>query len=179
MKQYKQDLKKFEKTTSVKDFTSALPNDRKFPSELSTLCAELKVDAVQCTLHHVRKIKKAVAQQASLQPYVVYMRDLHASSVLVTLAFPGAARESVEQALDKKFLDKLSIVPESVCIDGVIPPSVLLSLDGSQVHGEQDILHSSAMPDPPQNVREEVRNSFSPLYMYSGDMYAHSRSQHS
>ena len=156
MKKYKRDLKKFEKATSVKDFTLALPNDRKFPSELSTLCAELKIDAAECTLHHVRKIKKALAQKASLQPYVVYMQDLHASSVVVTFAFPRAARDAVERALDKKFLKKFSIVPESVCIDGVIPLPALLSRepDVSQV------LHSSAMmPDPPHNVREEVRNT--------------------
>ena len=156
MKKYKHDLKKFEKATSVKDFTLALPNDRKFPSELSTLCAELKIDAAECTLHHVRKIKKALAQRASLQSYVVYMQDLHASSVVVTFAFPRAARDAVEQALDKKFLKKFSIVPESVCIDGVIPLPALLSRepDVSQV------LHSSAiMPDPPHDVREEVRNT--------------------
>ena len=161
MKRYKCDLEKFERATSVKDFTLALPNNRKFPLELSTLSADLKIDAAQCTLHHVRKIMKAIAQKASLQRYVVYMRDLHASFVVMTIAFPQAAREFVEQVLQKKFLKRLSVIPESVRIDGLIPHSVLSFLESSPHHmspaeEEQGEDNDSAMPDPPSNIREEV-----------------------
>ena len=106
-------------------------------------------------------MKKAIARQASLRPYVMYMQDLHASSVAVTFAFPQIARESVEQALDKKLLKKFSIVPESIRVDGTIPLTVFQSLkispcDVSLVQ-EQQVLHSSAIPEPPQIVAEEVR----------------------
>ena len=164
MKRYKRDLEKFERKTSVKDYTLALPNDRKFPLELSTLSADLKIDAAQCTLHRIRKKMKAIAQKASLERYAMYIRDLHASFVVMTIAFPQAALEFVEQALEKKFLKRLSIVPESVRIDGLIPHSVLSFLESSPHHmspaeeeqGEDD---DSAMPDLPSNIREEVRNT--------------------
>ena len=173
MKQYKRDLKKFEKATSVKDYTLAVQDNRKCPSYFSVLSAKLKIDAAKCTLHHVRKIKKAIARKASLQRYAYYLQDLQVSSVAVTFAFPQAAHDSVEQALDKKFLKKLSIVPESVHIDGVIPHSVLFSLersppDVSPVQEEQDLLHSLAMPDPPKNVTEEVR--YFPIYRRGGNV---------
>jgi hypothetical protein len=94
----------------------------------------------------------------------------------MTFAFPQAACESVEQALlDQQFLERLSIVPESVRIDGAIPRSFLLPVGPSlsDISLVQEELHLSAMPDPPQNVREQLAYTIrqcdlKPVYKDSG-----------
>lgn len=53
MKKYKRKLHKFEKATSVKDYTLAVPDDRRFPQDLSALTATLKIDAEKCSLYSI------------------------------------------------------------------------------------------------------------------------------
>ena len=159
MKKYKCKLHKFEKETSVKDYTLAVPDDRRFPQDLSALTATLNIDGEKCSLYSIRRIKESIAEQASLQQYAVYTKDVHASSVVLTIAFPRTARKYIEKAMDKKFLNKHDIIPESVFYGKVCIPRTQAKLDLSISDLRQSIqenLDTITMPDPPQNVMEEV-----------------------
>ena len=163
MKRYKRKLDDFERATSVKDYTSAVPDDREFPKQISILTAKLDKDAAQCSLRHIRKIKESIAEKAALQKFGAFTRSFHTSSVELKIAFPRAARKYVEQALDKEFLQSLGIIPESVHISDVqsvrAPRALVkedmafLDLCASEVQGKS---HAAAMPPPPPCVREEV-----------------------
>lgn len=159
MKKYKCKLHKFEKETSVKDYTLAVPDDRRFPQGLSALTATLNIDAEKCSLYSIRRIKESIAEQASLQQYAVYTKDIHASSVVLTIAFPRTARKHIEKAMDEEFLYKHDIIPESVFYGKVCIPKTQAKLDLSIPDlrlSIQEDLDTIAMPDPPQNVMEEV-----------------------
>ena len=171
MKKYKCKLHKFEKETSVKDYTLAVPDDRRFPQDLSALTATLNIDGEKCSLYSIRRIKESIAEQASLQQYAVYTKDVHASSVVLTIAFPRTARKYIEKAMDKEFLNKHDIIPESVlygkvCIPrtqaklGLSIPDLRLSIQEDfntiAIPDPQEDFDTIAMPDPPQNVMEEV-----------------------
>lgn len=69
-----------------------------------------------CTLHKVRKIWEAIADEAALEPYAHLQLDVHASTVRVVLAFPGHALSLVAQVMTRDFLAAQNIV--SVFIDG-------------------------------------------------------------
>ena len=104
MQKYKRKLHQFEKETIVKDFTSALPDNRAFPEKYFTLQATLKVDATQCTLHRIRKVKESIDEEASLQPYVTLIQGIYTRSVFVTIIFPRVARKHVKKSLNRTFL---------------------------------------------------------------------------
>ena len=161
MKRYKVKLEEFEEETSVLDFTLALPDERKFPRKHTTLKATLQVDPAACSLRDARRIKESIAEKASLEPYVALLQGLRASSVVLMIAFPHAARKYVEQALDEEFLKELNILPESVHYSDIQPVvSVPIKLQGKGFStpdesppSTQKKLHAEA----PQDIREEVR----------------------
>ena len=171
MQKYKRKLHEFERETSVQDFTSALPHNHTVPKNYCTLQATLKLDATKCTLHRIRKVKKSLAERASLEPYVALMQGIHTRSVLVMVAFPRAARKHVKKSLDRTFLQGLDIIPESVHYmdtksvkvpdkDTRIPdlsPDKETRIPDLSPLSVQENFHATAMPDPPQDVREEVR----------------------
>lgn len=169
MKKYKRKLHKFEKGTSVKDYTLAVPDDRCFPQGLSALTATLKIDAEKCSLYSIRRRKESIAEQASLQQYTIYTKDVHASSVVLTIAFPRAARKYIEKAMDEEFLNKHDIIPESVFYGKVWIPRTQaklgLSIPDLRLSIQED-LDTIAMPDPPQNVMEEVSREMCTLKEY-------------
>ena len=160
MKRYKSRLEKFERATSVLDFTSALPDNRRFPTKYTTLKATLPVDPAACSLHDVRKIKEAVAEKAALQPYATFLQGLDTSSVVLVIAFPRAARRYVEQALDEEFFKKLNILPESVQYSDTQPVSIprKIHTKGLSTPDESPpIVHKKLHAEAPQDIREEVR----------------------
>ena len=180
MRQYKHKLHKFEKKTTVKHLTSAVGDSRTLPSKYCTLTATLGIDAAECSLYHAREVKDSVAKQASLEPYVALLQGLHASAVVITIAFPRAARKHVVRSLDSEFLRELHILPESVSFNDSHSVRQKTGKQASHRSMENvsrsfwslipDISHSPAlssndiheplklteMPPPPQNVREEV-----------------------
>ena len=185
MKKYKLKLEEFERATSVLDFTSARPDHRRFPTKHATLKATVQVNPAACSLHDARKIKESIAEKASLEPYVALLRGLNVSSVVLTIAFPHAARKYVEQALDDEFLKQLNILPESVLYSDTQPVSIprkihtkgLSTPDESppiahkKLHAEapedirglstpdesSPIVHTKLHAKAPQDIREEVR----------------------
>ena len=114
MKRYKRKLHKFEKATSVKQFTSAGVERARASPGYSAVCATMTLDGKDCSLYQARQVKDSIAERASLEPYVFLLQDLHASSVVVTIAFPSILRAHVEQALDRTFLLDIGIVPDSI-----------------------------------------------------------------
>ena len=167
MQKYKRKLHEFERETSVQDFTSALPDNRAVPKRYCTLQATLNLDATKCTLYCVRKIKESLTERASLEPYVALMQGIHTRSVLVMVAFPRAIRKHVKKSLDRAFLQGLDIIPESVCYRDIksakVPEKYTYIPDLSPLSVQEEF-HTSAMPDPPQDVREEVRVSVTNKY---------------
>ena len=157
MRGYKDRLHAFEKATSVKHFTSNISDDRALPSGYSTLTATLGVDAEECTLYQVRERLEEIARRACLQPYVAMMHSLHASRVVLTIAFPRAVRKTIKRSLNKTFLQELAIVPNSLHFTKK-PATQASKLEKLHIPGipHSYIADSAVMPDPPQNVREEV-----------------------
>ena len=151
MQRYIENLHKFEKATSVKQVTSAVPDNRVLISNYSTLTATLGVDAEKCSLYRARKVKDAIIERACLQSYVPQLLSLHASSVVLTIAFPKKLSKHIRKSLDRTFLLEHDIIPESIEFND--KPSPRHAPGKSHSTALQD---SAEMPDPPQNVREEV-----------------------
>ena len=151
MQSYIEDLHKFERATSVKQLTSAVPDNRVLLSKYSTLSATLGVDAEKCSLYRVRKVKDAIIERACLQSYVPQLLSLHASSVVLTIAFPKKLSKHIRKSLDRTFLLEHDIIPESIEFND--KPSPRHAPGKSHSTAFQD---SAEMPDPPQIVREEV-----------------------
>ena len=151
MQSYIENLHKFERATSVKQLTSAVPDNRVLLSKYSTLTATLGVDAEECSLYRVRKVKDAIIERACLQSYVLQLLSLHASSVVLTIAFPKKLSKHIRKSLDRTFLLEHDIIPESIEFND--KPSPRHAPGKSHSIALQD---SAEMPDPPQNVREEV-----------------------
>ena len=151
MQRYIEILHTFEKATSVKQLTSAVPDNRVLLSKYSTLTATLGVDAEECSLYRVRKVKDAIIERACLQSYVPQLLSLHASSVVLTIAFPKKLSKHIRKSLDRTFLLQHDIIPESIEFND--KPSPRHAPGKSHSIALQD---SAEMPDPPQNVREEV-----------------------
>ena len=115
MERYKSKLHKFEKATPVKNFTSTAAKYYPLPPEYCTLTVTLRMDAEAFSLYHVRELKNSIAAKANLQPYIMLLHGLHASSVvLLTIAFPLVLCESIRCALDSEFMKGLGVVPGSL-----------------------------------------------------------------
>lgn len=75
---------------------------------------------------------------------------------MLTIAFPRTACKYIKKAMDEEFLHKHDIIPESVFYGKVcIPRTLGLSIPDLRMSIQED-LDTIAMPDPPQNVMEEV-----------------------
>ena len=62
-------------------------------------------------------MRLSIAEKSSLNNYTMFLKDVHASLVVLTLAFPPDALDFVILALDEQFLRGYDIIPASVCID--------------------------------------------------------------
>ena len=157
-------LQKFQKATSVKELTSVLQVARTPPKGYSTLTATLQVDAAKCSLYQVQIVKTAIAERACLEDYVLLLLDLHASYVRLVIAFPRAVSKYIKRSLDRDFLEEVGIMPDSLHFDAIKDkqapsykrlhiPDISRSPDLNEWRSHDQ---TSAMPDPPQNVTEEV-----------------------
>ena len=114
MESYKSKLHEFEKATPVKQFTSAAAEYYPLPPDYSTLTVTLRMDAEAFSLYHVRELKNSMAAKANLQAYIMLLHSLHASSVVLTIAFPNVLSETIIYALDSEFMKQLGVVPGSL-----------------------------------------------------------------
>ena len=154
MRGYKERLHAFEKVTSVKRFTNAIQDDRVLPPNYSMLTATLGVDAEKCSLYQVRERLEKIVKRGCLQPYVAMIQGLYINSVILTIAFPEVVCKRIKRSLNKVFLQELGILPHSLQFN-----KTSTAMHASKLNIEQSFyihIDDSAMPDPPQNVREEV-----------------------
>ena len=73
------------------------------------------------------------------------------------ITFPRAARKYVKKSLDSTFLQGLDIVPESVCYMDTKAVKVPARISNMSSLVVQEKSHPTPMPNPPQDVIEEVR----------------------
>ena len=90
MQEYCQSLEIFERGTPVDIYLEAISAGPVLSSEFRKMAVTINKPANQCTLYEVRKLKEAIAERASLQPYSVYIDDISVGSVKVELAFPAS-----------------------------------------------------------------------------------------
>lgn len=81
------------------------------------------MDAEECSLYHVREVKQSIAERSSLEPYVTLLQDLHASLVVLTIAFPHVVCKHVKHFLDTPFLQELQIASDSLRFN-ILPNSI-------------------------------------------------------
>ena len=123
MEGYKRELHEFEKATPVKNFTSTAVDLYPLPPDYMILSLTLRLDAEECSLYHAREVKNSITERANLEPYVLLLNSLHASVVVLTIAFPIALFKPVKRALDSEFLKKLVVVPGSIVSQPLQPSS--------------------------------------------------------
>ena len=114
MKIYVEELHRFEKATPIKIF-SHVKKGWKHPPYLKKAILTLPIDGTELTLYDVRLLKEDIANKAALEPYAVYLNDIHCSAVVLNLAFPSEGLELFAPALSPEFLAKHQIT--SVVID--------------------------------------------------------------
>lgn len=115
MKEYVAALTKFEKGTTIQEFTSARLHGRDAPDFYSKIVLQVDLDPAVCTLHEVRQLAESLRKRSCLETYADFLKNVCLSSVVIELACPSSALELVISALDRDFLDTHKIV--SVTID--------------------------------------------------------------
>ena len=104
MTEYLTELEMFEKSTSVLDVKSAEWYTGICPFNFCEVEIILQRDASKVTLYDIRMLRQEIAGEALLESSALYMQDVHASSVVVILAFPSDALELLPPALSSQFL---------------------------------------------------------------------------
>ena len=115
MGEYVAALERFEKGTTIQDFSRAKPGDRDAPYDFSKAVLQLNKDPSKCTLYEVRQLVESLATSACLDQYVMFLSGHSCGSVIIKLAFPRVALDLIISALNKAFQETHQIV--SVAID--------------------------------------------------------------
>ena len=115
MGEYVAALERFEKGTTIQDFSRAKPGDRDAPYDFSKAVLQLNKDPSKCTLYEVRQLVESLAMSACLDQYVMFLSGHSSRSVIIELAFPQVALDLIISALNKAFRETHQIV--SVTID--------------------------------------------------------------
>ena len=115
MGEYVAALERFEKGTTIQDFSQAKPGDRDAPYDFSQAVLKLNKDPSKCTLYEVRQLVESLATSACLDQYVMFLSGHSCGSVIIKLAFPPVALDLIISALNKAFRETHQIV--SVTID--------------------------------------------------------------
>ena len=121
MKEYVAELEQFEKKTTVHDFSLVTQGKLVIPAHYRELAIKLDKDSEEWTLHDVRKFKNSVANQSSLENYVLFLEGRSPSSVKIIFAFPPEAHANLSEAFkDEQFWRKheifLQVFSESVSV---------------------------------------------------------------
>ena len=90
MQEYCKSLEKFEKATFIDVYLEAIEAGDVLSSEFTKMVMIIKKPTSECTLHEVRKITEAIAEEANLQSYSVYIGAVLKSSVQLELGFPAS-----------------------------------------------------------------------------------------
>ena len=112
MKRYISSLETYEKRTTIQDYEDAMGKRKEVPQgffEAVFTSQEIK-DPSEYTLYDVRQFAESLAQESSLEPYVLMIKKACIGSLVITIALPPPALDLLQQALYKEFLDTLKIV---------------------------------------------------------------------
>ena len=115
MASYISELEEYETKTTVHDAQNAIHRG-KIPNGTKPVVICTDLPPTECTLHKVRQIREAIAEEAALEPYSHLQLDVHASAVTIVLAFPHHALSLLAYAMTADFLMKHNI--ESVSTNG-------------------------------------------------------------
>ena len=115
MKEYIVALERYEKKTTVHDFSLATQGNEVVPAHYMEMAVKLKKDPKSFTLHDVRQFKKSVEDESSLKEYSLLFRRVSCSSVEIILAFPPEAyAKLLEVFKNRQFRRKHMVVSEDV-----------------------------------------------------------------
>ena len=90
MQEYCESLEKFEKVTFIDVYLEAIEASDVLSSEFTKMTVKINKPTSECTLHEVRKRTEAIAEEANLQSYSVYIGAVLKSSVQLELGFPAS-----------------------------------------------------------------------------------------
>ena len=90
MQEYCESLEKFEKATFIDVYLKAISAGVVLSSEFTKMVLIINKPTFKCTLHEVRKTTEAIAEEADLQSYSVYIGAVLKSSVKLELGFPAS-----------------------------------------------------------------------------------------
>ena len=113
MRKYVAELERYEKKTTVHDFSLATQGKVVVPAHYRELAIKLDKDPNECTLHDVRQFKKSVENESTLESYTLLFRRVICSSVEIILAFPPEAHAKLSEVFkNKQFQRKHKVVSE-------------------------------------------------------------------
>ena len=108
-------LHHFEKATTIQEISKAV-DGWKCPRHFRKIVLTLKDEASKFTLYDVRRLKENLSSKAPLNDCIKFLlQSIHASEVVLTLAFPEDALEFIPPALNEDFIEKFSI--KSIILD--------------------------------------------------------------
>ena len=114
MGKYVAELEQFEKKTTVKDFIAATSGYQYIPYDFSRAVLRLQKDASKCTLYEIRQLKESMRKRASLNAYTLLLEGIHASSVVITLAFPIDVLGMITSAMNSDFLKANQVISSTI-----------------------------------------------------------------
>ena len=113
MRKYIAELERYEKKTTVHDFSLATQGKVVVPAHYRELAVKLDKDPNECTLHDVRQFKRSVENESTLESYTLLFRGVICSSVEIILAFPPEAHAKLLEVFkNMQFRRKHKVVAE-------------------------------------------------------------------
>ena len=104
MQKYCKSLEIFEKSTVINVYLEAISAGVVLSEEFTKMVMIIDKPPSVCTLYEIRKLKEAIAERASLQPYSVYIGEVSESSVQLELGFPASCEEMILEAMTPNFI---------------------------------------------------------------------------
>lgn len=110
MKEYVEKLRRFEKGTTIQEFSLAKPVAQSVPDHFHEAILELNIDPSKCTLHEIRLLAESLKTKIDINQYALFLSAVFPGSVIIKLAFPLAVLELIVSALDEEFQKTHQIV---------------------------------------------------------------------
>ena len=118
MLDYRDSLESFEKATTIDIFLCAVSTHQEGAvyQAFSRMVAKIDKPASKCSLHEIRQMNEALARDAYIHPYSVFIESVAESSVLVVLRIPSSCVVWVGVAMTPDFMQAHHLT--DVSIDG-------------------------------------------------------------
>ena len=106
---YIAELEHFEKKTSVKDFNSAIQDNRVLPAHFRTVTITQAKDPAEYSMHDVRQLRNEVVNRSTLHEYAVFLQAVRCNSVEIVLAYPPEAHTELLAVFNEEFMETHNI----------------------------------------------------------------------